>query len=84
MEYCLGPVTTHTKDPPHQMNIEQIAENSWGTWPTVTSPLVNNRYGQCIQLLGYPFLFHKKVLFHQWEHSKHLYICDIPSPHLIL
>ena len=39
MEYCLAPVTTYTKDPPRQMNIEQIAENSRGTWPTITSLL---------------------------------------------
>ena len=35
-------------------------------------------------LLGYPVLFHKKVLFRQWEHSIHLYIRGIPSPHLII
>ena len=33
---------------------------------------------------GYPVLFYKKVLFHQWEHSKHFYIRGIPLPHLIL
>ena len=38
-EYCLDPVTTHTKDPPRRIKIEQMAEISRGTWPTVKSPL---------------------------------------------
>ena len=41
-------------------------------------------YTELIYLLDYPVLLHKKVLFHQWEHSKHLYIHGIPSPHLII
>ena len=34
--------------------------------------------------LDYPVLFHKKVMLHHWEHSKHLYIRGIPSPNLTL
>ena len=33
---------------------------------------------------GHLVLFHKKVLFCQWEHSKHFYIRGTTSPHLIL
>ena len=34
--------------------------------------------------LRLPDFFHKKVMLHHREHSKHLYIGDIPSPHLTL
>ena len=39
---------------------------------------------QPVHLLDYSVLFHKKVMLHHKEHSKHLYICGVPSPHLTL
>ena len=35
-------------------------------------------YGRCISWVTRPVLFHKKVLFRQWEHSERLYIRGIP------
>ena len=70
------------------MNTKQIAEISQGTCmvkgqsrsahhlDSVQSPL------QATYLLDYPFLFHKKVMLHHLQHSKHLYICGISLPHL--
>ena len=43
-----------------------------------------HHHSLCSYLLDYSVLFHEKVMFHHFEHSKHLYIHDIPSQYLTL
>ena len=82
MEYCLAPVTTHTKDPPRRMNIEKIvggmANSHFTTWT-----LFNNRYTDAS--LGLPgCLSQESSVPSMGGHSKHFYIRGIPSSHLVL
>ena len=76
------------------MNTEQIAEISWRTCMAKGQPWLAHHLDQLrlitatayvhSYLLDYLILFHKKVMFHHLEHSKHLYVHGIFSPHLTL
>ena len=55
-------------------------KNSWGTWvsPSQLTTLVDSIQSPLQPMYLCMVLFYKKVMFHHWEHSKHLYSCGIP------
>ena len=58
--------------------------------PHINKQLAHKLVGPCMTtlqpmyLLDYSVHFYKKVMLHHKEHSKHLYIRGVPSPHLTL
>jgi len=50
----------------------------------ITTEQVTATAGAYLSQITYVVLSYEEVPFHQLQHSKHLYTCGIPKPHLLL